>query len=227
MQNLTDLEYRRLNHYAVSDLNELHRLRCGLPSMQEKMTPSLQRSLQFGTNFHTMCLQPGQPVDVKGYRQTTLMRLAQMVEHTLALHGDLLAFCDCEKVVLWQDEETGLPCKAKIDAIEFDDGFPTGRLIDLKTTRCGTIQEFEASFESYGYYRQAAYYLRGHEAHTMVFIGVQKESPYSVYWVELSRNHPAIVEADRQLDHLLFDALRESLDPDGWRPSSWGKEVEV
>lgn len=63
-----------------------------------------------------------------------------------------------EMAAYWIDEETGILCRCKADAIVADQGV----ILDLKTTSGSATQgEFARSVANYGYHIQAAYYLDG------------------------------------------------------------------
>ena len=63
--------------------------------------------------------------------------------------------CKPEVSMFWVDEKTGVPCRIRMDAISPYHAF------DLKTTN--NVYDLGYSFVDYGYYRQAAFYLRGIE----------------------------------------------------------------
>lgn len=84
-----------------------------------------------------------------------------------------------EQTVLWTDLGTGLKCKARLDAL----GPVT--IPDLKTTRSAQPGGFIRSVASYGYHRQAAWYLRaaaevGLSARDFAFVVVEKCAPFQV-----------------------------------------------
>jgi len=85
-----------------------------------------------------------------------------------------------EVSLLWMDEQTGLPCKARLDALM------TGlnMLGDLKTTE-DAGEDFARSVHKYSYYRQAAWYLRGAQTcgldvDAFAFIAIEKQPPHDV-----------------------------------------------
>lgn len=88
-------------------------------------------------------------------------------------------------------------CKALLDGIKIDHINRTIRPFDLKTTR--SVYDFPQSFLQYGYYRQAAFYLKaivseespvleyiksGYEILPFIFIAVENKK---------SSSHPAII----------------------------------
>lgn len=99
--------------------------------------------------------------------------------------GELLAGCKAESSVYWQDEKTGVLCKARPDAFNPD----TGVLLDLKsTTDAGP--RFIRDIFSMGYHRQLAFYSMALEAigfpvSRVVLIAVEKTPPFQVGLFEL------------------------------------------
>ena len=97
-----------------------------------------------------------------------------------------------EQTVIWTDNETGLPCKARPDRIP--DG--KGVLVDLKKTRDASAHGFQSSVVKYRYAQQAAMYIDGIMHATegkkmydaFAFIAVEDKEPYrtEVYTLNLS-----------------------------------------
>lgn len=97
-------------------------------------------------------------------------------EEARALLESCTAF---EQSIAWKDSGTRLQCKARFDALG-DITIP-----DLKTTRSAQASGFIRSVVSYGYHRQAAWYLRGAAecglpARDFAFIVVEKAAPFQV-----------------------------------------------
>jgi hypothetical protein len=90
----------------------------------------------------------------------------------------LLIGGDRETTFRWQDEETGIECKARADLYaggEF--------LMDLKTCRDASHEGFARSVASYAYDLQAAHYLDGIRSNGdsikwFVFLACESEAPY-------------------------------------------------
>lgn len=87
-----------------------------------------------------------------------------------------------EQSVYWTERGGAVPCKARVDALVT---LPNYGLcaIDLKTTRDASLAAIEKSLYTYGYHRQAAWYLRGlrsagMEVRAFLFLFVEKEPPY-------------------------------------------------
>lgn len=86
-----------------------------------------------------------------------------------------------EVCAVWEDPETGVLCKCRVDFITQADGWTV--LGDLKTTGDASAEAFAKSVANYGYYRQAAFYLDGFNAldereRLFVFLPIEKERPY-------------------------------------------------
>lgn len=85
-----------------------------------------------------------------------------------------------EAVAVWEDAETGLRCKAKLDKF-----IPGVLALDLKTTANASKDAFGYMVNKHGYHRQAAHYIDGFEALTgeetpFVFVAVENTPPHAV-----------------------------------------------
>jgi exodeoxyribonuclease VIII len=88
-----------------------------------------------------------------------------------------------ELSIVWTDADTGLRCKARID--RHSPALPGGVIVDVKSTTDARKGPFERSIDTYGYHRQAAFYLEGAracglEAKHFVNVPVEKEPPFAV-----------------------------------------------
>jgi hypothetical protein len=85
-----------------------------------------------------------------------------------------------ERTIVWQDKETGVPCKARLDWLT--DDYTT--IADIKSAEDASRAGFSKSFANYNYHRQVAWYSEGVEALTgqrpiFVFPVYEKEPPYA------------------------------------------------
>ncbi|UHG93220.1 PD-(D/E)XK nuclease-like domain-containing protein [Spirosoma oryzicola] len=221
---MNDYQYRTLPRYANSDLSELKRLNLGEKFM------ATQKSLDFGTAFHTLILEPAKRQSIltaTGIEMSDLISLYVMEERINAFSDLRVMFADAEKETVrqWVCPITGLPLKAKLDAVIM----PRRRhLVDLKTTSCKSLADFLESCYSFDYDRQAAFYLSSDpNAAFFEFVGVQKVPPYNVYRLAFHKSDEFIKYGQKKMEFWLQRAYEESLKEDGWRPSSWSrKEVE-
>lgn len=92
--------------------------------------------------------------------------------------GELLKAGTAERVITWEDPDTGAPCKAMIDWIS-----DKGPVVDLKSTKAASPAKFRRSIIDYRYHVQAAFYLDGLRANGIdtrgfIFLAVEKRRPY-------------------------------------------------
>ncbi len=201
--------YRTLNRYANSDLSEFRNLIFG-----HTAKPS-GPALQFGQLFHAWVLEGVTPTDVTPARFKQLQQMREAVLQNKFARS-VLETALTEHVHLWNDVQTGLPCKSQTDI-----WVPESRLlVDLKTTSAQTYGEFLHHCDQYSYDRQAAYYLDGApDATRFVLLGVQKKAPFTVFYFEASACRGCVEEGRKKYQRLLGDIQRN-----GFTPSSWQLE---
>lgn len=83
-----------------------------------------------------------------------------------------------ETAIVWEDPETGIPCKGLIDWLT------DSHVVDLKTTDDGSPDAFAKSCARFHYHVQAAWYVDGLKALgrdvRFVFGAIEKEIPHGV-----------------------------------------------
>jgi hypothetical protein len=104
-----------------------------------------------------------------------------VVAHPAA--GPIFAQGEAERVIQWQDPETGLDLKARVDWI-------SGSIVDLKTTKSANPRLFGATAARYKYHAQMAFYRWGVECATGL-----AEWPCHLVVVESQRPHDVVVYA--------------------------------
>lgn len=119
--------------------------------------------------------------------------------------ASLLEASNAEVSSYWTDPKTGIPCKARIDAMPFADSEWGSCLVDVKTTVNASPKEFQRSVFNFGYMRQASHYLSatqhmetGEQTHRnrFIFICVEKSPPYCTAMYELDPDALALGKAD-------------------------------
>jgi hypothetical protein len=96
-----------------------------------------------------------------------------------------------EQTLIWDDEATGVLCRAKTDWLR-----PDG-CVDYKTCADASLTELRKTVWNYGYFIQAAFYLRGfRQLHPGVdpffgFIAQEKDAPYLVQTFQLPESYLA------------------------------------
>jgi hypothetical protein len=94
-----------------------------------------------------------------------------------------------ELSIAWNDEGTGVRCKARLDG--YEPSIFAGLVVDIKTTRDASKHAFMRSIWDYGYHRQGALYVEGcnavgMDARSFTIIAVEKERPYGIMVYPLS-----------------------------------------
>jgi exodeoxyribonuclease VIII len=118
-----------------------------------------------------------------------------------------------EVSLFWRDGQYDVPCKARYDAINL------GGIVDVKTTRDASPQEFGKSAANFLYHVQGAQYRNGHEAvfnespEFFAMICVESEPPYAVAVYDL--DHVAILAGMRLMDEAM-SRYREALAAGKW-----------
>lgn len=87
-----------------------------------------------------------------------------------------------EASVFGEDEETGLPLKARPDL--WAEGI--GLILDVKTTDDASEEAFLRTIQKFAYHVQAAHYIEMTGASDFVFIAVERNAPYAVAAYRLS-----------------------------------------
>ncbi|MBN1851104.1 MAG: PD-(D/E)XK nuclease-like domain-containing protein [Pirellulales bacterium] len=134
-----------------------------------------------------------------------------------------------EVSIVWEDHNTGLLCKARIDKWQRD----KQRFCDLKT--CRDPLKFNRAIADYGYHRQAAFYQMGLHAvlkdirlwQTPHLVAIEPAEPWGVRaapvheeWLvigreEVNRARKLIAEAKERDEWPGYDS------PDHWLPPGW------
>jgi hypothetical protein len=188
-----------------------------LAMLSQPRTPS--KEMNFGTALHMRILEPEKFSDtfvVKTIDGRTLKGKAALLEiehvqkkkiiseedferikymeanirnHDIAT--SLLSNGHAEQVAMFKLKASNgnkVMCKAKIDYIA------DSVMIDLKTTKCASIESFSKSLENYNYHIQASFYSHsiealGYDRPKFYFIAVESEPPFAVSVIELSEEH--------------------------------------
>jgi len=136
--------------------------------------------------------------------------------------ASLLSGAHTELSLDWTDKATGVLCKARIDAYQES----MSLIVDIKTTQDGSRSGFPRKLYSYGYHRQAAWYLTGMQANGeaadhFVFCVVEKEAPNAV---ALYRLNDETIRLSRQENDRLLAVYAECLRTNHWPGYTQGIE---
>ena len=152
-------------------------------------------------------------------RDTDLESIQAMKAATLGhpkLRKVIQATGQAELSIVWDDPDTGVRCKARLDWHT-----PThagGAILDLKTTDDASPGSFERAVFRWGYHRQGALYLRGARevglpVRHFTIGAVEKSPPHGVILYRLEDD--AISLGKKQIDFALF-RYAECLRTDDW-----------
>lgn len=110
--------------------------------------------------------------------------------------SELLTNGRLEVSMQWNDEKTGLPCRARVDWLR-DDHI----LVDLKKTGDASYFKFQKHIIDFRYHVQGAFYLEGYRritdvfSHDFYFICVEDHAPWAV---KVYRLGPQSLDVGRQ-----------------------------
>jgi exodeoxyribonuclease VIII len=100
--------------------------------------------------------------------------------HASPLAQQVIAKGQSEIAVYWNDQATGILCKARADYLRND------MIIDLKTTEDARAYSFRRDLEKYRYHLSAAFYLDGFsqvlgtQVGAFAWIAAEKRAPYGI-----------------------------------------------
>lgn len=135
-----------------------------------------------------------------------------------------------ELSIVWDDADTGVRCKGRLDRFSEIGGWPF--IVDVKTmSKPPTTENFQISVNTYGYHEQAAFYLRGINtlspaepgtARKFAWLVCETAPPYTVRMFECDEAALDIgaVQVDRYLAQLA--SCRKS---GSW--PSWGNGMDL
>ena len=190
--------YFELDRLSNSGLTKFWREVQGLPAFFAK-----EATLEFGRLFHSLLYEP--QVDVmeqlvalptadaaKLSRMLASARKSPIVRHFIE-HKDSVF----EKAVLF--DLYGVPFKMRADVM-----IPTRKSgHDAKTTACSSLDAFLATFDDYGYWRQASIYREGGGLKTFFFTGVSKVGQHQTFTVDVSKHADKMRNAKKEVRELV------------------------
>ncbi|MPR31807.1 PD-(D/E)XK nuclease-like domain-containing protein [Salmonirosea aquatica] len=208
------MEYRSIPRISNSDLTEFRNFLFG---RSEKIPV---KAFAFGTALHEMILEPGKGGTNPPFVDLELVnKLARVAREDKFLKW-ILQFSSKEEVRLWQDTETGLTLKSRLDIV-----YKNRLVVDIKSTSCRTREDFVASCLKYDYDRQAAFYLDSLGAEEGVgrrfaFVAIQKVKPFNVWRIEYSGGSD-FIEQGRHREFLGLPFV-----PMTWKPGLFPNDEE-
>lgn len=145
----------------------------------------------FGEVFHQLLLEPHLPTPE--YEKIDYRLIEKLVDKISReeLVKEFLQKGVKERVILFTDPCSMAHCRTKID-LQLDKV-----VIDFKTTYERSQEGFEKALIALNYDKQAAFYMDSVEAVNFIFVGVQKQSPFRIYYFDCSK-HPAFIQGGRK-----------------------------
>lgn len=139
--------------------------------------------------------------------------LAAVKAHPLA--GRAIRDGRSEVTVRWEDESSGLPCKARADF--YVDG-KVPYVLDVKTCQDASPAEFARAIAKYGYHTQHAHYCEGFRVlgkplSNYLLLAVESVAPYAVALYHLD---PAAEIRGYELRQRAIDTLQTCIDSGQW-----------
>lgn len=167
------MTYRDIPRISNSDLTAFKHTLFGM----DYKVP--QKAFAFGNALHELILEPHLSHSLPKEVDPELVQLLAGKVRQDRFCKWYLQFSRKEKVQLWECQNTGLLLKSKLDVV-----YKGATIIDFKSTSAKSYHQFVESFQRYDYDRQAAFYLDSIQGKRFIFIGVQKKSPYGLFYFE-------------------------------------------
>jgi hypothetical protein len=138
-----------------------------------------------------------------------------VLSHPIA--GELLQGAATEIAAFWVDDDTGIECKAKIDALPVASDLHPGDgdcLVDLKSTIDASPEHMAKAIVNFGYARQSAHYLSPFDDRDrFLIIACEKKPPFALAVYEIAE--AAILHSAFEVQGLLL-LWERCLEEFGW-----------
>ena len=112
----------------------------------------------------------------------------------------VLAGCEFEQSFFWEDPDTGIPLKARTDAVNHDMRY----IVDLKFVQDASPDGFAKAVANYGYTLQHVVYSRGvaqcmgfPQPYRFIFLAIEKTPPYDFGLYEISEEDVQAIGAQK------------------------------
>lgn len=181
------------------------------------IAPEMDRRSKAGKEAWATFQEMAEGKDVLTQEQHNLVKNMHMAIRKHGRAFKLIDLCDAHELRLdWTDDETGLPCTARLDAVHTD-GEPRLAL-DLKTCRDASPRGFARTAADSLYHGQAAFYMdalsvNGRTVDAFAFVAVEKDPPHCV---AIHVCDEEMITAGRKLYRRLLDTHAECLLSKRW-----------
>ena len=131
--------------------------------------------------------------------------------------------------IRWEDQETGLPLKVRLDVLG------DGRVVDIKTSADPTPGAFAKSIEKYGYHRQGGMYAPATELllgrpHEFYFVVIRNVEPHDVWCYVLGKDRKTgrkWIDIGTEQIRERIDALAAAIKSNHWEPVGYGGTLKL
>lgn len=213
------MDYRSLNRIANSDLSEFENFIFGRKAYYS------QKALSTGQELHRHLLERHTigPCWDSEVDMTQVRCMARAGRRDPFLKW-VIQFSQNEQVHLWEDGETGLLLKSKLDNVYKD-----RLVVDLKSTSARSEAAFLKDCQRYNYDRQAAFYLDaiarpGGPRRRFALVAIQKKKPFAVYCLEFADDSEFVEGGRRKYRFLLDMWAKRQAQGIPFIPSSWATD---
>jgi hypothetical protein len=190
--------YFEIDRLSNSGLTKFWREVQGLPAFFAK-----ESTLEFGQLFHSLLYEPQVNVmeRVLKLSPSDAGRMARMLasatQSPIVRHFIMHPEAVFEKVVLF--DLYGVPFKMRADVMIP----PRKSGHDAKTTACSSLDAFLATFDDYGYWRQAEIYKQGAGLKNFFFTGISKGGQHQTFTVDVSKHADKMRNAKKEVRDLV------------------------
>lgn len=172
------------------------------------VAPECDRRTKEGKAIWAELMESGKEV-ISAADMETIQRMEVEFE---PVRKKLLADVQTELPLVWTNDETGVECKGRLDALSSE------WIIDYKTTTDASTNAFTREAIRYGYDLQAAMYMdaaraNGYNPKGFIFIAQEKNAPYLI---NVIRAGDAFLDRGRWIMMDLLQKYKECRDSDTW-----------
>ena len=184
--------------------------------------PNIDRRTKAGKEQYEEFCKQTEGREIIGQDDALVIKQMTSVFRKTPAAAELLKTCrKRERALYWQDQETGVDCKGRIDAIRDD------CVIDYKTAANAETNAFKREALKYGYDLQAAMYMEaaranGYDPKNFYFIVQEKNPPYLINVIQAGE---AFIDRGTWIMRELLKLYKKCRDTDTW--PGYGENVLI
>lgn len=177
-------------HYKLGDRKETDAMAIGTACHVALLEPQrfkdtyIQKpeNMNFATKEGKLWKEENKGKKILSYENYEMCRGMYKSVYSNRLLRPILETSKKELTYFWQDSETGVPLKIRLDVLTEE-----GNVIDIKTTESAAPQDFQRSMHNYGYALQAFFYMEGvknmlnrPDYPSFEFWAIERGAPYEI-----------------------------------------------